>query len=406
MADLVTLAAWLVLLVVFGGMFALCWRLIRALDEALARGQTAPPPSPVAAPAPPVIPPAIPHPTPIPAPATPPAAPAGIHLTKQIWPHEVVPASLDAFYGNPRGPDGVNPQWAAANLTTFTFPWKVKGSQTHPCHVKVKASLDRILAWCWDHVGRDQAKIDAAHLDEFSGSFNYRPNVNQPSKLSLHSYGIALDFAAAENPNGKAWVDNGVMLPRWFISAFLAEGWSWGGDFNVTKDPMHFQATFNSHPDAPQDQPHGGLAPAPSGIPSSLVEANVTATVFGGAGDPNTSAYDNHVITDTELGVALPFHFQGARPDVRVTNPATGQSVVCKIVDVGPWNVNDPYWLTGARPQAESGFDLGQVSGGVPRKTNHAGIDLTPAAAKALGIEGKGLVSWQFENPLASTPTT
>src|SRR5712691_3526179 len=29
--------------------------------------------------------------------------------------------------------------------------------------------------------------------------------------------------------------------------------------------------------------------------------ANITATVFGGAADPNTSAYDNHLITDTEM---------------------------------------------------------------------------------------------------------
>jgi uncharacterized protein (TIGR02594 family) len=114
----------------------------------------------------------------------------------------------------------------------------------------------------------------------------------------------------------------------------------------------------------------------------------ITATVFGGAADPNTSAYDGHLIDDTELGVALPFHFQGAPPPVRLWND--GKSVVCKIVDVGPWNTNDPYWQTGARPQAESGVD----SSGRP--TNRAGIDLTPAAARAIAISGKGLVDWEF----------
>ncbi len=114
----------------------------------------------------------------------------------------------------------------------------------------------------------------------------------------------------------------------------------------------------------------------------------ITATVFGGSSDPNTSAYDNHEIDDEEFGVALPARFTGARPKVRVFYG--DKSVDCSIVDVGPWNTNDEYWKTNSRPQAETGVDN---SG---RTTNHAGIDLTPAAALALGINGKGVVDWMF----------
>jgi uncharacterized protein (TIGR02594 family) len=121
---------------------------------------------------------------------------------------------------------------------------------------------------------------------------------------------------------------------------------------------------------------------------------DIVATVFGGVGDLEKSAYDEHVITSDELGCSLPFRFpKGARPSVRVF--AGGRSVVCPIVDVGPWNTDDPYWTLGARPQAETGTDH---SG---RKTNKAGIDLTPAAARALGVPGKGLVDWEFDTPLA-----
>lgn len=116
----------------------------------------------------------------------------------------------------------------------------------------------------------------------------------------------------------------------------------------------------------------------------------IVATVFGGAGDPNNSAYDGHFITDQELGVALPSRVANPRPKVRVTNPASGRSIVCTIVDVGPWNTDDPYWENGGRPQAESGTDRRG------RDTNHAGIDLTPAAARAIGINGKGKVDWEF----------
>jgi hypothetical protein len=120
---------------------------------------------------------------------------------------------------------------------------------------------------------------------------------------------------------------------------------------------------------------------------------NITATVFGGASEFELSRYDGHVIGEDELGVALPFFFRGPRPKVRVINPATGKSVVCDVVDLGPWNTNDPYWETGSRPQAESGIARDG------RKTNLAGIDLTPATARAVGIDGKGQVDWEFASP-------
>ena len=125
-------------------------------------------------------------------------------------------------------------------------------------------------------------------------------------------------------------------------------------------------------------------------MPSATAFVDITATVFGGLLDRNNSAYDGHLITDQEMGVALPCRFKGKLPKVRVTNPQTGRSVTCGIVDVGPWNTDDAYWEAGARPQAESGTDHRG------RKTNRAGIDLTPAAARAIGINGKGKVNWQF----------
>lgn len=89
-----------------------------------------------------------------------------------------------------------------------------------------------------------------------------------------------------------------------------------------------------------------------SGLPSTKRSSNIVATVFGGTTDLNRSAYDNHFISDTELGVALPSHIAGVRPQVRVINPGTSNAVLCNIVDIGPWNTHDPYWETGTRPQA------------------------------------------------------
>lgn len=126
---------------------------------------------------------------------------------------------------------------------------------------------------------------------------------------------------------------------------------------------------------------------------------NITATVFGGPGDEQPTAYSD--VADgwpDRPGVALPYRFVGTRPKVRVR---AGSRVIdnVPIVDVGPWNDNDPYWTGSGRPQAESGTDL------TGRHTNLAGIDLTPATAQAIGVPGKGLVDWQFITT-AQVPTT
>lgn len=130
---------------------------------------------------------------------------------------------------------------------------------------------------------------------------------------------------------------------------------------------------------------------------------NITATVFA---DQQVAYADVKPGWNERPGVALPARVPGVRPRVRVTNPAIGRSVVCDWIDVGPWNSvpGDPYWETGARPQAESGTDL------KGRRTNLAGIDLTPPAASAIGIDGKGKVDWEFvsspsmEQPVNDTP--
>lgn len=126
-------------------------------------------------------------------------------------------------------------------------------------------------------------------------------------------------------------------------------------------------------------------------------QTNIIATVFGGAGDEQPSAYpDVAAGWPDRLGVALPVHISGIRGKVAIY--ANDKSVTADIVDVGPWNTHDPYWDNGSRPQAESGTDL------KGRHTNGAGIDLTPQTAKALGIDGKGIVDWEFVSGPCGTP--
>lgn len=147
--------------------------------------------------------------------------------------------------------------------------------------------------------------------------------------------------------------------------------------------------------------------PAPVFVPSSGLQTDITATVWSSTESRKKSAYGAYIDPNASFGVSLPFKFEGARPTVRVINPANGKTIEAQVMDVGPWNggknsagqdTADPYWTNGDRPQAETGTDRRG------RKTNSAGIDLTPLAAKALGIDGKGKVNWEFVNPAAPSP--
>jgi hypothetical protein len=129
-------------------------------------------------------------------------------------------------------------------------------------------------------------------------------------------------------------------------------------------------------------------------------QMDIITTVFGGNADPNNSAYSPYeFIDDNVLGVALPWKFAGDRPLVKVTNVENGKSVTCEIVDLGPWLTDDNYFEIGERPLAETCYlnnkplPRGPNAGIVP---NGAGIDLTPGAADAIGISGKGKVHWKF----------
>jgi len=240
----------------------------------------------------------------------------------------------------------------------------------------------------------------------------FMQRVTQLRTVGCHGYGVAADFGVfvngkyAENNkpyvflrtmarkhgliSGQDWgrvtegsfVDSGHVqrVPVWRQNALFSGAWYPPEVY----DP--YQDSVAQHPDVVASL--GVAAPKPVAASNPGLNTGIVATVFGGAKDFETSAYDGKRIDDTVLGVALPFHFAEPRPKVRVRNGS--KSVVADVVDIGPWNTNDPYWQAEKRPQAENGIDMRG------RRTNKAGIDLTPATARTLGIDGKGVVDWEF----------
>lgn len=372
---------------------AIAWKLIGGQDRALARQQmqtpfasappahAAPPPAAQAT-APPASPPASPPPPTqtLPAPDAPPpstdpfaSAPAWFKWAL----HEIGTAEIGSTNDGP----AIARYRALAKCGSPGDPW---------CAIFANAALESVSV--------------PGTKSPSSQSFRTDPDFVQISSPVLGA--IAVFWRGSQSSGlghvgfyrgelgGSVWVLGGnesnmvqiEALPK-SSGTFGLVGYWWPKSVALPKGgPVVMPQGSPTHVTTPPD----GTSSSASALPTA-VNTGITATVFASADDSKvsrTSAYTGQSIDAAKPGVALPFHFPGARPQVVVT--AAGKSVTCDIVDVGPWNTHDPYWQTGARPQAESGRDM------IGRTTNHAGIDLTPAAAAAIGIDGKGVVDWKF----------
>lgn len=74
-------------------------------------------------------------------------------------------------------------------------------------------------------------------LNVCGGSFNIRA-MRGSTSLSHHSYGIAIDIDPIRNPMSKKLI---TTLPTWYIDCWKEAGFEWGGDWENSKDSMHFE---------------------------------------------------------------------------------------------------------------------------------------------------------------------
>ncbi len=93
------------------------------------------------------------------------------------------------------------------------------------------------------------------------------------------------------------------------------------------------------------------------------------------------------IIRADSMFVALPHRRAlGRMVEVRYRERA----VVVPVLDVGPWNIDDAYWETDARPASEQG------RGFFRKPVNTAGIDLSDAVFATLGLPTNDVVEWRF----------
>jgi len=159
--------------------------------------------------------------------------------------------SLVTFYGNPDiNGDGLpDPIWEKVNITRIIPPYAMylAWNPSQPVskiaiHVNCAESLTRILK----KIGETFNASERAYyqLDMYGGGYNFRL-MRGSNRLSVHSYGAAIDLAPSYNGLGMKYKPDTRMMPLKVVRIFEQEGWEWGGQWH-RPDAMHFEATSTS----------------------------------------------------------------------------------------------------------------------------------------------------------------
>ena len=203
---------------------------------------------------------------------------------------------IEEMFGLPSNGDGtLNEAWEGSNIRKVAPPdkWRlyyqddrhglvpVSGVRMHKFLEDVFiAALDDI----WEHAGREigggpsddtiREWLHEKRLDQHGGGFNYR-KITGGSKLSLHSYGIAIDWDPDHNPRKKPLTRT---LPDWWYDIWTKQGWADGRKFS-TPDPMHVQfATGLSNSPTFRGRDHARAGTPPLRAPNDCVVAQAEAS--------------------------------------------------------------------------------------------------------------------------------
>lgn len=167
------------------------------------------------------------------------AAPRVIRRAGLVSPPHGLAAIIETFGDLQRfiRPDGtLDPRWEMQNMVSAPLPFPIPLSWDVSVHAKrirchKKAADAFVRAFTAIQEAGLRGKITA-----YGGAYTFRPK-RSSTKLSTHSWGIAVDLNPATNGMGRA----GDMDPR-VVEIFREHGFKWGGDWpGRGKDPMHFQ---------------------------------------------------------------------------------------------------------------------------------------------------------------------
>lgn len=137
----------------------------------------------------------------------------------------------------------VGPPGETDHLVKRPFPFKLylNGNKNMPCNnfygnkYIAEAVLDSFRE-ILDVFGVEFIRNNG--LDSYGGCYNYRTVRGTVDKLSVHSWGMAIDYLPEMGKLGMP-----SMIPYNIVEIFKSHGFIWGGDWK-RKDGMHFSAVM------------------------------------------------------------------------------------------------------------------------------------------------------------------
>lgn len=129
-------------------------------------------------------------------------------------------------------------KYGSPSLEKYLTVWVVPEEYTSKSNVipkKIYCNIDIIdpLSKAFKNL-IDRNKIDELHT--WDGCFCIRSQRRSITIISKHSWAVAVDVNASENPMGHE-----PKLSPEFVQCFIDAGFDWGGNFKTVKDGMHFQ---------------------------------------------------------------------------------------------------------------------------------------------------------------------
>jgi D-alanyl-D-alanine carboxypeptidase len=150
--------------------------------------------------------------------------------------HDEIIATFGDIHAYVAADGQLEARWQADFMARVGLPfslrlsWDASRTTTQmTCHRRLTGVLSSVFASIQERGLQDR-------ITTFGGCFACRPQ-RTGSKLSAHSWGIAIDLNPESNPQGSAGsMDTGL------IEIFRQAGFEWGGDWQGRiQDPMHFQ---------------------------------------------------------------------------------------------------------------------------------------------------------------------
>lgn len=158
-----------------------------------------------------------------------------------------IPIELYKFYGYPdRNADGaMDREWEDHNIVRIVPPyqmlmaWNQMPVKTIRVHRKVQPYLLKALQGIAQEFTSQE--ISKYQLNQFGGCLCEPRPRRTSNRLSIHSFGAAIDLAPVPNRLGRIYDPKTDMMPIRAVKIFEDQGARWGGMFKPTADAQHFE---------------------------------------------------------------------------------------------------------------------------------------------------------------------